>query len=63
QKERTRVFEEGYSVGSAGTGIGLAVVKSVVDLHGWNVRVAESEEGGARFEITGVDHVSDELAE
>lgn len=63
QKERNRVFEEGYSEDSAGTGIGLAVVESVVDLHGWNIRIDESSEGGARFEITGVDFVSDDLVE
>lgn len=62
QKERNRVFEEGYSGDSAGTGIGLSVVESVVDLHGWNVRVDQSEGGGARFEITGVNRVSDEVA-
>lgn len=61
QKERNRVFEEGYSGDSAGTGIGLAVVESVGDLHGWNVRVGQSEDGGARFEITNVDRVSDKL--
>lgn len=61
QNERNHVFEQGYSGESAGTGIGLAVVKSVVDLHGWNVRVGQSKDGGARFEITNVDRISDEL--
>ncbi|MFC7194358.1 hypothetical protein ACFQL4_06320 [Halosimplex aquaticum] len=27
----------------------------MVEAHGWDVAVTESEDGGARFEITGVD--------
>ncbi|WP_226005400.1 sensor histidine kinase [Natrinema salinisoli] len=56
-EEHDRVFEEGHSVNSAGTGLGLAVVQAVVDGHGWDVRITDSDSGGARFEITGVDCV------
>jgi signal transduction histidine kinase len=34
-----------------GMGLGLAVVKWVVDSHGWKIAV-ESDAGGARFRIT-----------
>lgn len=50
-----RIFESGYSTGSEGTGFGLAIVRRLVEAHGWSIRVVESKDGGARFEITGVD--------
>jgi hypothetical protein len=31
------------------------VVQQVATVHGWGVRVTESEDGGARFDVTGVD--------
>ena len=55
--ERERVFEAGYSTGEDGTGLGLRIVAEIVDAHGWEVSVGESEEGGARFAFTGVDVV------
>lgn len=54
EEERDIVFEEGYSTNSAKSGLGLPVVKAVVDAHGWTIRLTEGEMGGARFEITGV---------
>ena len=32
-----------------GTGIGLSLVRSIVNMHGGRVRVGESELGGAKF--------------
>lgn len=52
--ERSRVFESGFSTDEDGTGFGLAIVRQVVEDHGWEITVTESEAGGARFEITGV---------
>jgi PAS domain S-box-containing protein len=52
--DRERVFEAGYSTADAGTGFGLNIVREIVEAHGWTVAVADSEAGGARFEITGV---------
>jgi len=51
--ERGRVFEHGYSTNDEGTGFGLSIVRNVVDAHGWDIAITESEDGGARFEITG----------
>ena len=59
ERNRDGVFDYGYTSGS-GTGIGLAVVRDVVDAHGWNVDATESESGGARFEIRGVEDGSDD---
>jgi PAS domain S-box-containing protein len=53
--DRERVFEEGYSTGEDGTGFGLKIVRRIADAHGWTVTVTESETGGARFEITGLE--------
>ncbi|GCF13792.1 hypothetical protein Harman_17270 [Haloarcula mannanilytica] len=53
--DRERVFEEGYSTGEDGTGFGLKIVRRIADAHGWTVTVTESESGGARFEVTGLE--------
>ncbi|SDY83653.1 hybrid sensor histidine kinase/response regulator [Halopenitus persicus] len=53
--DRERVFEYGFSGTAEGTGFGLSIVDKYVEAHGWDVRVTESETGGARFEITGVE--------
>lgn len=53
--ERDWVFEYGYSTADEGTGFGLAIVRSVADAHDWSVAVTESDEGGARFEVTGTE--------
>ncbi|NHN46602.1 GAF domain-containing protein [Halostella sp. JP-L12] len=53
--ERDRVFERGYSSAKAGIGVGLAIVREICEAHDWSIRVAESDAGGARFEITGVE--------
>jgi PAS domain S-box-containing protein len=55
EDERTAVFEDGYSTDSQGVGFGLSIVGEIVEAHDWTIRVTESCEGGARFEITGVD--------
>lgn len=53
--EREDVFAPGYSTDEDGTGFGLSIVKEIVDAHGWEIAVTESEGGGCRFEITGVE--------
>jgi len=53
--ERDRVFESGYSTSRDGTGFGLAIVRRIAASHGWTVSVTESDAGGARFELTGVE--------
>jgi signal transduction histidine kinase len=56
--ERETVFESGYSTAADGTGFGLSIVEEIASAHGWAVRVTDSAEGGARFEVAGVDVVS-----
>ncbi|WP_096393791.1 ATP-binding protein [Halorubrum trapanicum] len=55
ESDRERVFETGYSTSDDGTGFGLEIVATVAAAHGWDVRVADAADGGARFEFTGVD--------
>ncbi|MGM0447989.1 MAG: PAS domain S-box protein [Methanobacteriota archaeon] len=52
---REAVFDVGHSTSQSGTGFGLRIVEQVADAHGWSVRAVESEAGGARFEVTGVE--------
>ncbi|WP_080505161.1 sensor histidine kinase [Halorubrum aethiopicum] len=53
--DRERVFETGYTTDDDGTGFGLNIAREIAEAHGWDIRVEESRDGGARFEITGVD--------
>lgn len=53
--DRESVFEWGYTTAAEGTGYGLAIVEAIASSHGWDVRVSDSEDGGARFEFTGVE--------
>jgi signal transduction histidine kinase len=56
--ERETILEDGYTTSDDGTGLGLSIISEIIDAHGWQLRVTESETGGARFEITGVESVS-----
>jgi PAS domain S-box-containing protein len=55
KKERDDVFDAGYTTTDEGTGFGLNIVKQVIEAHGWEIRVTEGTDGGARFEITGIE--------
>jgi len=51
-ENRDQVFNHGFTTSKQGTGFGLAIVKAVVEAHGWELSVSESADGGARFEFT-----------
>ncbi|MFB6090233.1 MAG: response regulator [Halobellus sp.] len=55
--DRGRIFDSGYSTAPDGTGFGLAIVRRIAEAHGWEISVRESDSGGARFEVTGVEFV------
>ncbi|MFW5973751.1 MAG: sensor histidine kinase, partial [Natrialbaceae archaeon] len=57
--ERESVLEHGFSTASGGTGLGLSIVRTVVEAHGWAITVTDSDDGGARFEFTGVKEAVD----
>jgi PAS domain S-box-containing protein len=50
--EREKVFDTGYSTTDDNTGFGLNIVREIVAAHGWEISVTDSEDGGARFEIS-----------
>jgi PAS domain S-box-containing protein len=49
------LFEPGESGTAGNTGFGLAIVQEIATAHGWTVEATTGEEGGARFEVRGVD--------
>jgi signal transduction histidine kinase len=52
QKIQRHIFEEFFSTkGSAGTGLGLAVVEKVVNRHGGKIDVASTPGKGTKFRI------------
>jgi PAS domain S-box-containing protein len=53
--EHERLFEPGYSTTDGGAGLGLGIVEQVAELHGWELAVTDGSDGGARFEVTGVE--------
>lgn len=55
KSERNTVFDYGYSTRDDGNGYGLAIVRSIIEAHEWEIAVTKSEAGGAEFEITGVE--------
>jgi signal transduction histidine kinase len=54
-EETESLFEPGRSTSEDGTGLGLAIVAGIVEAHGWEIRASEGSDGGARFEIGGVE--------
>jgi PAS domain S-box-containing protein len=50
-----RIFDAGYSTDDEESGLGLAIVNRIVQAHGWEITATRSNEGGARFEIVGIE--------
>ena len=55
EEEYDTVFETGFSTAGDGTGFGLAIVEQIAHAHGWTIELGESESGGARFDVSGVE--------
>lgn len=54
-EHREDVFRSGFTTREHGTGFGLRIVREIANAHGWEIRVTDGPDGGARFEITGVE--------
>jgi signal transduction histidine kinase len=50
-EDLSRIFEPYFTKRPGGTGLGLALVRRIVEQHGGTIRVQNQPEGGARFEI------------
>jgi PAS domain S-box-containing protein len=53
EEQRRGLFADGHA--SEHAGLGLRIVGQVVEAHDWSIRATESNAGGVRFEITGVE--------
>lgn len=53
-EKREQLFAPDRSTARVGEGLGLAIVRSIVEAHEWEIRAESGERGGARFEIIGV---------
>jgi signal transduction histidine kinase len=55
EADREEFFECGVTTTESDTGFGFAIVTEIATAHGRDVTATESEAGGARIEITGVE--------
>ncbi|WP_336001571.1 ATP-binding protein [Halorientalis halophila] len=53
-EERDQVFEFGHTTSEDGSGLGLSIVKTMAEGHGWDVSIDFSYENGTRILFTGV---------
>lgn len=51
EEVRTRIFEPFFSTKERGTGLGLAVVRQIVEAHGGKIDVKSQPQQGTRFEV------------
>ena len=54
-EKRGEVLKEGHSSNEEGKGLGLSIVQTIAEAHGWTLSVVDGRNGGARFEVRGVD--------
>jgi len=54
-EQKADLFEVEYADAAEDSGYGLYIVSAIVEAHDWEIDVRDSDSGGARFEITGVD--------
>jgi signal transduction histidine kinase len=52
EEARERVFEHFFTTKPKGLGMGLAIVRSIVESHGGTIVAENAEGGGARFQFT-----------
>lgn len=55
ETDREQALDAGHSAAGDRVGLGLGIVAEVAQAHDWDVRVTESDAGGARFEFSNVE--------
>ncbi len=51
-EEKEKIFKRGYKKGEeAGSGLGMYLVKEIIESYGGRIKVKDSEMGGARFDV------------
>lgn len=61
-ERQPHILEAGCTAADGRTGLGLAIVAHFAETHGWDINVTDSKHGGARFEFSGVEFVSNRLS-
>ncbi len=52
EEDREKIFDKGYSTDKKrGTGLGMFLVKKLLEIYGGNIEVKDSDLGGARFDV------------
>jgi PAS domain S-box-containing protein len=52
---RDEVFDHGVTTSEDGSGYGLSIVRTVANAHGWDIVATAAADGGARFEMAGLE--------
>ena len=51
EKDKEMIFSPNFTTKNSGMGLGLAVVRSIIENHQGSISVTNSPDGGAQFEI------------
>ena len=52
EEARERLFEQFFTTKKEGLGMGLAIVRSIIEAHAGHISAENSSDGGARFYFT-----------
>jgi len=56
-ERKEAALDHGFTTSDAGTGFGLTIVNDVASAHGWNLALADGDDGGLRVELTDIERI------